>query len=214
VPPQASWRSTSASRRPFVLASTMLYLVPIQNVIAPVNVLVCASCLVLMFLGGGIRHLHRLQGLQAVQQAAGAAVPADLDTGRLNAPRSDHARTRPLRRRSARGPSPSRTCASLASLRLGRRLPPPSERALPGAPMRNGAVARAVSSKLSASARRVRQRAGVSARVVGVPLGPWRVEGRGFRVIQRQPGLHALDQVRVRQPCAAEGDEVTAALLQ
>jgi len=48
VPPQASWRSTSASRRPFVLASTMLYLVPIQNVIAPVNVLVCAACLVLM----------------------------------------------------------------------------------------------------------------------------------------------------------------------
>jgi hypothetical protein len=33
----------------FVLAATMLYLVVIQNVIGPVNVLVCAACLVLLF---------------------------------------------------------------------------------------------------------------------------------------------------------------------
>ena len=33
----------------FVLGATMLYLVVIQNVIGPVNVLVCAACLVLLF---------------------------------------------------------------------------------------------------------------------------------------------------------------------
>jgi len=33
----------------FVLAATMLYLVVIQNVVGPVNVLVCAACLVLLF---------------------------------------------------------------------------------------------------------------------------------------------------------------------
>ena len=33
----------------FLLAATMLYLVVIQNVVGPVNVLVCAACLVLLF---------------------------------------------------------------------------------------------------------------------------------------------------------------------
>ncbi len=55
---------------------------------------------------------------------------------------------------------------------------------------------------------------GLGARIVGIALGARRVEGARVRRVQRQAGLHALDQVRVRQPGAAEGHQVAVSFLQ